>query len=255
MKKLFNTLIAFLSLISIANSTTRKDIKIVESAENIIYLSQELVKDYLLYYKYSNKIDIVRKFSPILMQLNNNLKVIAVTTKDKDTKNILEFLAYSRNQIDEIIKEKVSKENVSLILDYGETFIEGANSISQKYKYNFSKEEEMLVLIKKTGFFINRATKYYIADNIGFDTDTNRKNMKITLKNIDNSLKKINDYPYPYDLEIEVSKINMAFSKIKPFLESTEGKKRAFIPVLILISTNYIDDIISILSLYHTQNQ
>jgi len=255
MKNLFKTLIVFLSFVSILNSTTRKDIKIVESSENIIYLSQELVKDYLLYYKYSKNLDIVTKFAILLNKLNNNLKIIAITTKDKDTKDILEFLAYSRDQIDDIIKEPISSENVALMLDYGETFIEGANSIIDKYKYDFSKEEEMLILVKKTSFYINRATKYYIADNIGFNTETNKKNMEITLKNIDENMQKINDYPYPYDLQIEVSKINIALSKIKPFLKSTKENQRAFIPILILISTTYIDDIISILSLYHTQNQ
>jgi len=255
MNKLSKILIVFLSLVSVANSITRKDIKIIESAENIRYLSQELVKEYLLYYKYSNSINIIEKSSTLLDKLNNNLKIIAITTKDRDTKDILEFLAYSRDQIDDIIKEPTSKDNVLLMLDYGETFIEGANSITNKYKYDLSKEEEMLVLTKKTEFYINRATKYYIADNIGFNSETNRKNMQKTLINIAYNMKRINDYPYPYDLEIEVSKINLALSKIKPFLESTKENNRVFIPVLILISTKYIDNIMSILSLYHTQNQ
>jgi len=255
MKNVSKILIIFLSFISISNSVTIKNIKILESAENIRYFPQEIVINYLLHYKYTNKIDIGSKFSTLLNKLDNNLKIIALSTNDKDTKGVLEFLAYSRDQIDEIIKGKLSKDNVLLMLDYGETFIEGSNFITEKYKYKLSKEEEMLVLIKKIGFYINRATKYYIADNIGFNTETNIKNMNVALKNMNKNMKIINDYPYPYDLEIEVSKINMALSKIKPFLESSKDNNRAFIPMLVLISIEYIDEIFDVLSLYHIQNQ
>lgn len=255
MKRLSKILLLFLALMSILSATTRRDINIIQSSENIRYLSQELVTTYLLFYKYPQAIDIVSKSDNLFQKLDNNLKTIAMISKNKDIKDILEFLAYSRDQIDEIIKEPISKENVSLVLDYGETFIEGANSIRNKYQYKLAKEEEMLVLSKKTGFYINRATKYYIADNIGFDSDTNQKNMTKTLANIEKSMKIINEYPYPYDLQIEVEKINRTLSKIKPFLKAKKEEKRAFIPMLMIISTTYLDDIIDVLAIYHTQNQ
>jgi len=36
----------------VANAATRGDIKIIEASENIRYLSQKIVKDYLFLYQY-----------------------------------------------------------------------------------------------------------------------------------------------------------------------------------------------------------
>jgi ribosomal protein L18E len=48
-----------------------------------------------------------------LASLSDDLRIIATTTKDSDTKDILEFLAYSKEQIEEIIKSKANEENTA----------------------------------------------------------------------------------------------------------------------------------------------
>ena len=39
-------------------SATRGDIKVIEASENIRYLSQKLVKEYLFFYKYPEKTEV-----------------------------------------------------------------------------------------------------------------------------------------------------------------------------------------------------
>ena len=81
-------------------AATRGDIKVIEASENIRYLSQKMVKDYLFFYKNPEKTGLKKSLDQTLDQLNDDFRIIATTTKDGDTKDILEFLAYSKDQIE-----------------------------------------------------------------------------------------------------------------------------------------------------------
>ena len=50
-----------------------------------------------------------------MVKLTDDFRIIATTTKDGDTKDILEFLAYSKDQIEQIFKEKADKETSEML--------------------------------------------------------------------------------------------------------------------------------------------
>ena len=78
----------------VSEAATRGDIKVIEASENIRFLSQKIVKDYLFFYKHQDKVEIKRSLQKSLNKLTEDFRIIATTTKDGDTKDILEFLAY-----------------------------------------------------------------------------------------------------------------------------------------------------------------
>ena len=153
MKKIFHASLLLLGLTLFSEAATRGDVKVIEASENIRYLSQKIVKNYLFFYKNQKQKETKKRLKKELNQLSNDLRIIATTTKDTDTKDILEFLAYSKDQIEQIFNEKADKEKAALMLDYSETLLEGADSIALAHKYNFSREEQMLMVTKKWSIF------------------------------------------------------------------------------------------------------
>lgn len=231
--------------------TTRGDIKIIEASENIRYMSQKMVKDYLLYYINQDKSELKINLETTLQELGDNLRTIATITKDNDTKDILEFLAYSKDQIEEIFSGEANDEKVALMLDYSETLLEGADSIANAHMYDFSEEEKMLMVTKKMEYLLERIAKYYMAINGGFDTATNKEQLLASIESMEENIKQINEYKYNLEFSQIQREMNFSWKANKSFFMQSET---LFIPVLIFASVNYMEEVIGQISLYHIQN-
>ena len=233
-------------------SATRGDIKVIEASENIRYLSQKMVKDYLFFYKNQDKIEVKRDLDRALEELSNDFRIIATTTKDGDTKDILEFLAYSKDQIEEIFTEKADKERAALMLDYSETLLEGADSISRAHKYDFSDEEKMLMVTKEMEYLLERVIKYYMALHVGFDNSTNKEQMKESIIQLTQNVEQINGYSYPSEFQVMQTKIDESWTANMSFLSQSDT---LFIPKLMFASIDYMEDIVVQIALHHSKNQ
>ena len=251
MEKILRIFLVLLAFSLSANAATRGDIKVIEASENIRYLSQKMVKDYLFLYHYPEQADVKRKLSAELSLLGDDLRIIAATTKDTDSKDILEFLAYSKDQIAEIFEEKADKESAALMLDYSETLLEGADSIAASHTYAFTQEEKMLMLSKKLSYLMERVMKYYMAKHVGFDNMTNKEQMQAAIDEMERILQEIAAYPYNNEMQATQKALQDAWVSHKRFLE----EETPFIPKLMFTSVYYMEDVLSRLELYHSKNQ
>ncbi len=233
-------------------SATRGDIKVIEASENIRYLSQKMVKDYLFFYKNQDKLEVKRGLDKALEKLTDDFRIIGTTTKDGDTKDILEFLAYSKDQIEQIFAEKADKERAALMLDYSETLLEGADSIAQAHKYNFSDEEKMLMVTKEMEYLLERVTKYYMAIHVGFDNATNKEQMQDSMTQLAQNVEQINGYTYPAEFQVLQMKIDESWKANKSFFNQSET---LFIPKLMFASVDYMENVVIQIALHHSKNQ
>ncbi len=231
---------------------TRGDIKILEATENIRFLSQQIVKEYLLLFKAPRKDVVKERLKSELVALSNNLRVIGATTKDSDTKDILEFLAYSKDQIAQIFTESLKPEQAALMLDYSETLLEGADSIAAAHAYDFTKEEQMLMTAKKMEYLMERIMKYYMALHTGFDNPTNREQMHEAIAKFSQNLQQVEAYPYPKKIGKIRNEVTKAWWENGMYLGKTDT---LFIPALMLLSTAHIEALITKIALFHNQNQ
>jgi hypothetical protein len=231
---------------------TRGDVKIIEATENIRYISQQMAKEYLFLFKTPQPEETKMRLKRSLIELADNLRVIAATTKDNDTKDILEFLDYSKDQIAQIFTEKVSEEQAALILDYSETLLEGADSIAAAHAYDFTKEEHMLIVTKKMEYLIERMMKYYIALHVGFDNPINKEQMDEAITKFDENMKMIETYRYPEEIKPVEKEIVRSWQANKDFLKRSDS---LFIPKLMLLSTRSLEELTEKIALYHNKNQ
>ncbi|NEW59972.1 hypothetical protein GSY74_01635 [Sulfurovum sp. bin170] len=252
MKKLLNILAISLVLSTTLSASTRGDVKVIEASENIRLLGQKIAKDYLFYYKNSKKSNLKERLLIDIEMLENSIIEIATITKNRDSKNILDFLAYNKDEIKELLVKEANRERSMLMLDYGESFVEGANSIFNEHKYDFSAEENMLMLFKNIEYLLERISKYYVASALNLDKNNNFKNMKQAIVSVESILSSINAYSYPGELSSELKKMNYTWGKHREFLYKSNELS---IPNLILSSESVLEKSIQKISLYHKQNQ
>jgi len=252
MKKIFYIYLLILSLSSISLASTRADVKIIETSENIRYLSQKIVKNYLYLYRHPQKIEIKKEIEKELNQLGDNFNNISNIVKDDDTKGIIEFLHYTKEQILEIVQNIPNKEDVLLMLDYSEIILEGTDTIANIYKYDFIDEEKMIMTTKSIEYLLERTIKYYMAFKMDFNKDMNKESMYIAINSLEEDFAKIESYSYS-DIQkkkqqniINLWKINRMFIN--------KGEK-IFIPNLLIPSISNLEYAVKDISLYHIKNQ
>ncbi|MCK5537149.1 MAG: hypothetical protein KAI79_09995, partial [Bacteroidales bacterium] len=99
---------------------------------------------------------------------------------------------------------------------------------------------------------LERVTKYYVAINVGFDTPTNKDQIKKSMNSIEESLMAISLYNYPKEMKVMQRNLDESWSHNRVFLKNSD---EIFIPKLMFMSIMNMEDIISKISIYHSKNQ
>ncbi len=233
-------------------ATSRSDVKLLEASEDIKIISQQIVKDYFYLSQNTKKQEAAESLHAGVSALDEKLRLIAAATKNEDTKNVLTFLAFSRDQISETIALPYDAENGALMLDYSETLLEGAEAIANDHSYAFSKEEQMLINVKNMAYLIERITKYYMAFQVGFNDHNNVKQLRSAVGSFDDELTRLNSYGYRGDSANNLDVINQFWPISRKFYLTLERRK---LPNILYISAEHLENVIAKLELYHIKNQ
>ncbi len=249
--KLALPILFFLSTQQSSAAVSRNDVKLQEASEDIKFISQEIVKDYFYFSFNPQKKEIKKNLMQELSLLDSKLRLIAASTTNKSTKKILTFLAYSRDQITEIVTMPYSEENSAIILDYSEILLEGAEKMAKLHTYTFSQEEQMLIDVKNMAYLLERISKYYMVYHAGFKDHNNIKQLKNTVTEFDTLLEQVNRHEYHSDVLKDLNHINNYWKVARTYYLSLE---KSNIPNILYMSVKYLENNILKLELYHSKN-
>jgi len=248
MKKLAVILLIALGSFWEVSAATRTDVNVLEATENIRYLSQEITKNYLYLYANPHKREISEQIHQELAKLVENIRTISLSTSDEDTRNILEFLIYSKDQIEELVRQKPDKEKAALMLDYSETLLEGANSIAQAHSYDFTESEKMLMKGKKMEYLLVRSAKYYMALGVGLGSEINRRQMKDSISKLEQSITEFEQHNYPPEMKKSQTLLRKSWETTKGLLNRQES---LFVSNLVVLAAREMESITQAFVLYH----
>ena len=230
---------------------SRGDVQIIEARENIQYLGQKITTDYFLLYKRVNDFILKNKFQENIQEIEKNIQDIRNTTQNPITLNILNYYAYRLEYIKELPLNKPTLQDARFILEASKYFLEGARSIAQQHQYKSSKEENMLVQCKELKYLIENVSKYYMAFQIGLKESIDEIEMRQAMTSINEILKNISKYPYPYELKKKLIKIKDIWKYNQTYFKNF--KKNTFTNLL-LSSNSYLKTLVIELEKYHKQN-
>ncbi len=142
------------------------------ATDEIKYLSQKIAFEYLCL-KQSGNEAIKESILSDIDKLSESLRSAAKSQKNAD-KNILNFIAYSKDEIKELLERKDNKESQIKILDISDSLYEGIKSIDTKADSN------------KTEFY--KLLKLYLALNLDYlDTKETKALVLDKVKRLDKS--------------------------------------------------------------------
>ena len=234
------------------SAATRTEVNVLEATENIRFLSQEITKKYLYLFANPKKGDVELLIRKDLESLVSNIRTISVSTNSEDIRNILEFMIYSKDQIETLIQEKPDKEKAALMLDYSETLLEGANSIASEYRYDFTESEKMLMVGKRLEFLLERSSKYYMALGIGLGDELNQKQMEEALQELEENLQKLEAYDYPNNMLKDKKDLRQAWGVTKSFFDR---RGKLFVSNLVVLSTDEVEKLTARFVDYHRKTK
>jgi len=230
---------------------SRGDVNVLEATESIRYLSQKMAREYLYVYLNPDNRFAHQNLQHTIESLGKNIRTVSAASSDEETVTMIEFIAYTKEQIIEIIEQKPSKENATLMLDYSETLLEGTDAIARAHLYNFSNEEKMLVTSKNLQYLLERLLKYYLALYIGDTSQNTKKQLEDALLKFTAEKKRIDAYRYPKKLSDVVKKIDEVWNRTGPYI--VKAKEYYFIPDIVSDAVSYMEKHIDSLVLYHSK--
>ncbi len=152
------------------------------ATEEIAYLSQKIANDYLyLYHNPEQKMTYQNELRIDVRKIENDIRFIAINTKNEDIKNILDFLSYDKDKIKALAEEEISRENAVSILDESNALVEGLQSIIKT-----TGRKSLKSMIR---FHIMKLSKLYMAIHLKFDPTENTKVFYTEIQDIDTMMK------------------------------------------------------------------
>jgi hypothetical protein len=237
----------------ILHAATRGDVKVLEASDTIKYRINHFAKNYILYYRFPKKTRLRKELERDLEELGKGFQIIAVTTKDIKTKNLLAYFAYEKARIGEILSQQPDRESLDEILQMSESFIEGADSIAKHHAYDFAFEEKMYIQTRSLAQKLEEILKYYMASRIIRNDPELTKKMGRSVADFNKTLRLINEYEYE---DRTISKIkerlNRTWNATEKYVTRNSGKD---LPLVMNVAAGRIETFLDEIGIYHSKNQ
>jgi hypothetical protein len=218
----------------------------LSDAEKVRTLSQDIAKNYFYIEQGIQASSAKKALKNDLLRLDSITKKLKEEAKDPETQKIAEFMTFSEEEMNDIIKDEFNQENGGMVLDYTETLLEGSENIVNKDR---SKVETMSDVINEMSFLLERASKYYIAFRAGYTDDSNVMQAQKAVKQFDILMKRIKAYNYPDEIKNgPVKKLLKYWPVSKDFYL---GIKKSDLPTIVFISTKHMKSALDKLAKYH----
>jgi len=232
---------------STAQAAENDPLKTLIAAEEIEITSQALAKDYF-YIQQHIRDEQARK--DLNMNLQKLESAIALLEKKagEDQQAVIEYLRFALDEIRGILSEKYSKENGALILDYSETLLEGSETLLKGAKTRGTKKQAMVTTLEHMDFLLERLSKYYIAFRAGFRDHTAVQQARKAVADFDSRIGKIKAYNYPPTQQTAQRKLLKYWPIARKFYL---GLEKNDLPLIVFVSTDYLDKAIATLLDYH----
>ncbi|NKQ39969.1 MAG: hypothetical protein HF962_00140 [Sulfurovum sp.] len=234
------------------SASTIRDVKILEASENIKYITQGIAKNYIYLYIYPNKDELKATISNSIENLEENIRIIAINTKDTKTKYILDFFAFEKEQLKILLEKKQSAVAAGKVLDFSEALTEGAENISNSIRYDFTFEEKMFMRSKNIGYLVEKLSKYYMVLASDIDKTTIQEKVKQTIGLVEDDMNQMRQYIYPKNLDKKKQDIAKFWELNKYYYTTIDSLK---IPSIVLLSTSGLQDIMNKIAIHHGKGE
>lgn len=232
-------------------SVDTHDLRMLSTAKGIEYVSQKITKAYF-YKQLDIRADQAQEdLRESLMQLKSSIAELEKGISGKEEKDVMSFLSYTHDEMIEVLSKPYKRKHGALMIDYGESLLEGAEFLAQQHRQKKANgEEAMLVESERLLFLLERINKLYIAHKAGFKDYNNVIQIEQAVTDFESGLEKVNAYgKYPDDTKEKIGELNKFWPIAKAFYLGRKGA----LPKIVLASTDKLQQEVNEVKEYHNK--
>lgn len=238
--------VAMFSFSILANVSDASKLK---AAKNIEYTGQKIAKAYFYIQQNIQVAAAKRNIKEGVAALNNDIAALSDNIRDDEERNMVTFLGFSNDELQQTLAQPYNVSNGALILDFSESLLEGGNLLATKYRNEDDKNEAELIVVREMSFLLERIAKYYIAFRAGFDDLNNLAQLQNAVDSFDAGLEKLNEHRgYPTRIINVLKKLNQYWAITKRFYVSL---KTSSLPIIVFNSTSRLEKALKDIELFH----
>lgn len=241
---------AVLSMALFGGVAAAKNNSVLQEAESIKSVSQDLAKNYFYIQQKIQSSSAKKALKKDMLALDESIRKLQMGVKNPESQKIVEFMFFSVDELKSTLKEAFDAENGGLVLDYTETLLEGAETLARRNK---GKSVSMLDTVEEMMFLIERASKYYIAFRAGYTDAINIEQANDSVAMFEKFLGKMQNHPYPANItKGPIKKLTKYWPVSKSFYL---GIKKNELPTIVFISTKHMKRALEKLMTYHKKEK
>ncbi|PIE39180.1 MAG: hypothetical protein CSA53_02855 [Gammaproteobacteria bacterium] len=222
-----------------AVASDAKQLKLLETAEAIEFVSQSIPKAYFYRGKGIRAAVAKKEIDQDMSVLRKSIKSLGGMNLSSEERNILSFFKFTLSDLESVITEPFSLENGALIIDLGESLLEGAELIVSKHRDAANDAENMLLLIERMELLLERVNKYYISHYSGLRDEVNVTQVRAAVVEFETGLAELSkNKGYHATQASSVRKINEFWPIAEQFYV---GIEQGTLPVIVLASTSSLE--------------
>jgi len=169
---------------SVSKADISNMMKLIDIAGKQRMLSQRISKDYLYAGEKVSVSKANRQLKASFQEMQEIHKHLVDSINDPDIQNLLAFVQLSIEDFKSIANEPYSLDNAQLIIDLGESMLEGSQYVVDSLKDKVKvKESDIVDKAGKQRMLSQRIAKYYIAYQAGIRDKNTVDQMKEAVKN------------------------------------------------------------------------
>lgn len=222
-----------------AAATDAKQLQLIETAEAIEFVSQSIPKAYFYRGKSIRAAVAKREIDEDMAILRKSIKDLGGMSLGSEERNVLSFFKFTLSDLEDVINEPFSNENGALIIDLGESLLEGAELIVSKHKDSSNQAELMLLTVERMELLLERVNKYYISHYSGLRDEVNVAQVRDAVSEFETDLAELSkNKGYHATQASSVRKLNEFWPIAKRFYL---GIEQGSLPVIVLASTSSLE--------------
>ncbi len=153
-------LVSVFLLISLGAGSLQAQSELLKLTAHINLISGKIGNRALMLYREPSNKETMLSLRTLILEMEKEFRLLARLAHDKELKEMLDFLVYSKDEIKDRLQKPLNKESTKEILDLVRSMLEGGEAVRRDHSQNNLFDPDLA---------LEKLTCYYLCTNLSFE--------------------------------------------------------------------------------------
>ncbi len=159
-------LVSVLLLMSLGSGKIHAQSELLKLTGHINLITEKIGNRSLMLYRDPSNREMMLSLRALILEMEKEFRLLARLAKDKELKEMLDFLVYSKDEIKERLQKPLDKDSTKEILDLVRSMLEGGEAVRRDHLKQSGDLEKNLL---DPDLALEKLTGYYLCTNLSFE--------------------------------------------------------------------------------------